>query len=541
MRLPAITRALAAGGLLGVALPLGLAPTAAVPAAAAAADYGGFGSSAWATPIRVEVYEPSIPVPAEPQLEMMLGYTKVLADSGISQGKASYLWPGDPVGDGLPTFGAALGLPKELYENGYPMQVNSSYPTGTARTSDEPLPGMVMRTESGDMTARAETGFSPDGAVAGPDGQPEGGGGDDRSDVPSLPDLGGKTSDPASTDASTASAGGSTMSAAAQDPGVPGLPEDLAALVDMEAYVSTSRTSAADGPVHAASRAAMGEVRLLEGMITVDGIETRAHAATDGSKGDPGGSARFGTLKLGGQEFALGPDGVVAGGQTAALPGMDATAAQALARLGISFEIPDPIREVDGDKSVSVSEGLRIIIDTATLAPVLQALPTTQLAQLVPDDAGPLRSLVSGVGALKPIIVVTLGTATAAVDTVPAIDMPALPDVEGSLPEAGGGAGGGDAGGSATGTTAGDASSTDAGPAAPAAEGTSAKALDAAPTSGGPGLPPLFTVSGMLVLLAIACSAGAGIWLRRLGILALGGGAACAHGLETGLPDLRKA
>lgn len=539
MRIPVTARALVAGGFLTTALSLGAAPSAAASVAAEKSTYGGFGSSAWATPVHVEVYEPTIPVPAEPQLEAMLGYTKVLADSGTSQGKASYLWPGDAIGDGLPAFGAQLGLPKTLYEGGYPLQVNSGHPSGAGSKADEPFPGMVMRTGSGDKTATAEAGFSSDGAVGGPDSEPEGGGGD-TGDVPSLPDLGGVLSDlagtAAGTGAGTSSAGDSTTSAAAQDPGVPGLPKDLAALVDVEGYVSTSRTSAADGPVHAASRAATGEVSLFGGMITVDSIDSRARSATDGKVGKPDGSARYGTLKLDGQEFGLGPDGAVVGGKTAALPGIDAGVAQALDRLGISFEIPKPVRKIDGDKAVSVSEGLRIVIDTATLAPVLHALPTTQLSQLVPDNAGPLRSLVSSLGALKPTIVVTLGTATAAADTVPAIAMPTLPAVGGTLPEADGGTGDGP-----TGTTGADSASTPAGPAAPTAEGTSASALKAKPTSSTPGLPPLFSVPGMVVLLAMAAAAVVGIWFRRLGILALGGGAACAHGLETGLPDLRKA
>jgi hypothetical protein len=62
---------------------------------------------------------------------------------------------------------------------------------------------------------------------------------------------------------------------------------------------------------------------------------------------------------------------------------------------------------------------------------------------------------------------------------------------------------------------------------------------DAAPTSAG--LPPLTSVPGMLLMGGLLLAAVAGSWMRRLGVLALGGGAACPHGLDSGLPDLRKA
>ena len=45
----------------------------------------------------------------------------------------------------------------------------------------------------------------------------------------------------------------------------------------------------------------------------------------------------------------------------------------------------------------------------------------------------------------------------------------------------------------------------------------------------------------MLLLGGIALAGVAGSYLRKIGALALGGGAACTHGLDSGLPDLRKA
>src|SRR3546814_7450835 len=69
--------AVAASGLVAAVLPL----AAQAPAhAEESAAYGGFSASADATPVRVEIFEPAIPIPSEPQPEVRLAYTKAEAE-----------------------------------------------------------------------------------------------------------------------------------------------------------------------------------------------------------------------------------------------------------------------------------------------------------------------------------------------------------------------------------------------------------------------------------------------------------------------------
>src|ERR1700741_609252 len=97
--------------LAGTVLPV----SASAPAASAADQgFGGYTSVAGAAPGKLEFYEPTIPIPANPQFEVEMAYTRVEADSGSSLGRASWLWPGDPVGEGAKTFGEQLGLPPQL-------------------------------------------------------------------------------------------------------------------------------------------------------------------------------------------------------------------------------------------------------------------------------------------------------------------------------------------------------------------------------------------------------------------------------------------
>src|SRR5690349_17910876 len=96
------TRLLITGGILASTLPLTGAPGLTGQAAQTedgAPAYGGFTTTAWSTPILIEVYEPSLPIPLDAgiaQLEFDMGYSKVKADSGMSTGRSSLFWPVDP-------------------------------------------------------------------------------------------------------------------------------------------------------------------------------------------------------------------------------------------------------------------------------------------------------------------------------------------------------------------------------------------------------------------------------------------------------------
>lgn len=515
------TRLLLTGGVLASMMPIA-AGTADPAHAAGDPSYGGFTAAAWASPVRIEVFEPSIPIPVDAgiaQLEFDMGYSRVQADSGSSSGRSSLFWPGDPVGEGLKTFAEQLGLPSTpLTANGYPVQVNSQFPGEPATQKDNKLPGSIQQTTSGDKTAVAETGFSPDGAVLGPDDGPGDGGGAGNP-LSNLTDQ--------LTGLLAGGLPGTTKAAAPANP--------LALLVDVDGYVSVSRMDATKGPVVTASRAVLGEVRLLGGLITMGGVETVARASTDGAKGTTGGKATYGTMAIAGQRFSIGPDGIEAAGTTSALPGLEDLPADALEQLGVSIEIPKQVRDVDGDMATTLSQALRITIDTKTLAPVLKALPAGALAELIPAEAGPLKGVVAGLSSLAPKVVITLGVASATVDTVPPIEAvpagPIGPPVDGAVaPPKAGSVG-------VPPAAAGGAAPVNAAP--PAGTAPVTDLVDAAPASAG--LPELFSIPGMLLIGAFVAATVAGSWFRRLGAAALGAGAPCPHGLESGLPDLRKA
>ncbi|WP_235738597.1 choice-of-anchor P family protein [Nocardioides alcanivorans] len=515
-------RALAATAVVGVLLPWGVGGPAladdTTPAVeeTPAVDFG-YSARAWSTPVHVEVYEPSLPIPATPQLEFMMAYSLVKSDGGSSSGRASWFWPGDPVGEGLKTFAEQLGLPAQLFEGGYPVQVNAQHPSDEEAVADEPFPGMVMRAEAAAHEASSSTGFTPDGSVEEAD----------AADNPVAGLLKGLGLDKL---AGTAKA----------DQSVPGMPAGLGAIVDFNGYVATSSSTVVDGEVKVTSRSTLGDVSLLGGLIKLTGVKAVATTLSDGDEVKATSKNNWGGLSILGQEFSIGPEGIEAVGQKQGIPGLSNNPAKALEQLGITITVPEQVRESEGRKGEVLSRGLQLEIKTDLLRPVLAALPFDKIGEMMPDAAGPLKSVVSGLGGLAPRIVVTLGEARSTLETVtamaPPVDEPAPADPPTEENPTSDPAPSDDA---AVPTS--EAPTDPGAPSSDVPESAETTAdLPPSQAASSAGLPKLFSIPGVLTLGAIALAVGAGSWFRRAGLLALGAGGACTHGLDTGLPDLRK-
>lgn len=507
---------------------------AATLAPAQAGAYGGFSATVTASPLKLEIYEPTIPIPTDPgkpQVEFDFSYTRALASTGPnSSARASAMWPGPSVGEGLKTFGDTLGLPSQLTANGYPVQVNAQYPSDTTQAADEPLPGMIQRVSSSETASIAKAAYSPAGDV--PEGQtPSDGSSTSTSpldalksgDLSALGDalLGGQSgngSDPVST---------SPLGA-------------LSVVADFDGMTSISSARYDGDKVVARATSRLGEIRILGGLITLDGVNvvTMVTSTVDGGA-KVGRTVDIGGMTVAGQKFAFGPEGFTAAGSNTPIPGLPTDADSALALLGVKIALPKPKRTVDGLSGSIEGEALRITVDTTVLHDMLPTLPTDQIFNNLPDlpgQANLLKSALLSLDTVAPKLVLRLGSASASAATVE----PYVFD---------GGTGSTDTGGSVSGPVD---TGTSTGGGAPAPSVIPDSGQMPSPDAGAPvtetvntaaqtpGLPPLGSVPTLLLLAGLALAGATGWGLRFAGNLLFGAGATCTHGLKAGVPDLRK-
>ncbi|HKT04129.1 MAG TPA: choice-of-anchor P family protein, partial [Rugosimonospora sp.] len=307
----------------------------AVPAPARAAGLGGYTLTASAAPVAVQVFEPTIPIPASPQLELNLSYSRARLESGpVGQALSSLAWPGDGVGYGLPTL---LKNPDATY----PVKVEASAPGGPADARQEPVPGTGMSTHADGSSVRASAYLA-------------------KPSTPALPTL--------------------------PPPGVT-VPT---ALVSTESVSSQSQASVASDKVTATAYATAGSVSLLGGLVKVDGLRTDTEADSDGTRGTGTGSVTWQSLTVAGQPIAVNQDGVASPLGVTALPALPAVASNALADLGLSLSAPT----VTKTGGAVTGRGLTLTVDTsvlrnklglgALLDPVLALLPADLSTQLTP-------------------------------------------------------------------------------------------------------------------------------------------------------------
>lgn len=486
-----------ASGLMALGLLAGVTASGAAPAHAV--TYGGFTTSAVATPIKLEIFEPVLPLPTEPQGEFDLSYTRVQGSSGpATTARASALWPGPALGEGLKTFGEQLGLPAALTGGGYPVQANAGFPGDTPKQSQELFPGMVGRVEAGDKRTVAKVSYT-------------------SSDVSDGEAGDGKPASTNPLDALTGLIGAKAESS-------PNPLGALSLLIDFDGMTSVSSSDYDGTTVTATATSRIGELRLLGGLIKLTGVNVVAKATSNLDGGaTTSQTVDVGGMTIAGQKFAYGPEGFTALGKNTPIPGIPTSVTGLLKTLGVEIEVPKPKVTKDGLTGTVDAAAVRITLDTKPLRTNLPKLPTDDLVNGLPDlpgQAALLKGLLLSINTIAPKVVLHLGAAQVSAATITVADL----------------------GGGAATPPAGAAPDTSLAPALddlPPATDAGDTPATAAPVA--EGMPPLRSLPMVLLLGGALLATGAAWYLRNAGLLLFGGSGACSMGLQAGIPDLRKA
>lgn len=467
------------------ALALVLAtPLVLPPPAAAETALGGYSASAEAAVVRVGIYEPAVPIPAEPQIDASIGFARATTATGPSaRGLASYLWPGDAVGDGL---GVLLG--DESLD--YPVKTSSSYPatdTSPAENAVQITAGNGMRTSADGTTTRAKvTGLGLGNGV----GEPGKG----------LCQLLKKCPD--------------------EETKVD-LPDPLAAVATIENLTSDSSVVLGEKTVTATAHTAASGISVLGGLVTVEAMDLRSRSASDGTKGSAEGTTTITGLRVLGQRVALGSDGL--GGAPTVPQGLPPL----LEQLGLGIDYVRHHESEKGQAGALSAEGLTITLDVAPLRALLgeDTLPAL-LAPLLTDvdQAGPV---LLGLLKLGTKIVITVGDVRTRATASPSYEGPVVPSSEPpTAPVAGGGTG---------------AVVPGLAPPPGLALGQPTPGVVPVVTAVPPTIeiPGLGEVPAWFVLLGLALVGLAAWGTRGFGTWIFGAGS-CGHGSAVGVPDLRK-
>jgi hypothetical protein len=486
------------------------------PAASAESPLGGYTGEARAEVVHVELYEPVVPIPGSPQGDGSLAYSKVTTESGpTSRATASYLWPGDVLGDG---FDQLLKQPGATY----PVQVNSRFPA----TATAPAKNTAQITDGNGMTTSASDKAST-GTV-------------------SLVGLGGANTNPLG----GLGTGLGTLLGQTKAPKAPAIPvpveatKGLTALMSAEGVTSTSEVTVADKTITSSAHAAASNLSLLSGLIKLDGIDVVSTVVSDGTKATATNVAKISGITLAGVKIDLGDKGINLAGTGAALPALGNTLGTLLKTLGISFQVLPVTKTVDGPTGSGSAQVLQVTIDTTPLKSQLNSPLSAIIALLGSKIATQLAPVIE----LSPKIVLTIGAAEASASASPAYDPGSLPPVTntgggnsntgsgGATTGTGTGTGTGTDTGTGTGTGTGSVTGTGTGTGSGTGTGTVPLATDPAALD----LPALGTVPRLLIVGALALAALIGWLLRNAAAMLFGGASNCDFGLTTGVPDLRK-
>jgi hypothetical protein len=296
----------------------------------------------------------------------------------------------------------------------------------------------------------------------------------------------------------------------------------VAAIVQAKNVTSTSIVTVADKTITSEAHAAVSNLSLLGGIISIAGLDVESKVVSDGAKATTSQTATIGQLKVLGTPIALSTNGIDLG-----LPALSETVSNLLKALGLELHILPVTQSTTGASGQVANRALQIVIDTKLLKAVIGNVLNPIVAQL----PSVLRDQLSPFLSLGPRIVLTVGTTDTSATAAPAYT--------GTF-----GGGTGNFGGGNTGSTGGSGPVTNG--RLPASQNGTLPQNPNAPQQL-PGtataahvFPGLGTVPRMLILGLLALAAAVGWALRMAGGTLLLGGRNCGYGLTTGVPDLRK-
>jgi hypothetical protein len=399
----------------------------------------------------------------------------------------------------------------------YPIQVNSKNPP----TSDAPAKNTAQLTDGNGMTTSSDDtttkGTVTGLGIAGP-----------NTDL--LGNLGAGLGQ---------LTGGKQTTAPPSKQPVP-VSSTLAGIATVQNVKSESSTTLGTKTFTASAQAAASNIELLNGLISIKGVDMTAQTVSDGKKASNTGHATIDGIGIAKQVISLDDKGLNLADSTVTLPGLPDTLSSALNQIGISIKTVQAKHTVDGAGGTFSAKGLIITVNTKPLKSALSA-PFGVLADIIAklpqqaaDQLGPLVNF-------APKFVITVGDVASGASASPAFDGGSLPGGTSTGGTGGGVAGGGTTGGAATGTgggtlgggggTGGSAPNTGSLPAGTTTSSTQATSYK---------LPGLGAVPRILILGGLALAGALGWAIRAAGGFVLGGGRDCAYGLTTGVPDLRK-
>ena len=477
----------------------------------AGSPLGGYNGVAEADAIHVEIFDPTIPIPSDPQIDLGIAYTKSSTDTGpVSRATASYLWPGDVIGDG---FDQLTGNPKSTY----PVQINSRTPathSAPAHNTAQISKGNGMTTSSNDTTTRAT--------------------------ASGLGVSGQMLSDPGK--------GLCQMTPSKCPPSAPKVPvpvpvsNQVSGLVTMSGSSSDSTVTVGKDSVTSVAHATGSGIKLLGGLITVGNVDVTTKTVSDGKKAVTTGTEDISSVSVAGKPLGIDGKDLDLGGKKVKVPALPTDLTQLLKEIGISFDYAPTSKSVSGSTGSLSASGLVITVDTKLLHDSL-----APLTGLLADELNKIPNMgqVTALLGLGPKMEFILGDVTTSAEAQQAYVAPPLSPAGGGgtggdnggggyTGGTGGGGGGGYTGGTGGGYTGGGQTNTGTttGSNQPTSTSTATPAAYSLPALGS--LPRLLILGGLVL-------AGAFGWVfRGAGRFILGGGRSCAFGLSTGVPDLRK-